>query len=497
MSLPFPEYDDLDATGLAALIRAGEVTAEEALDAALARVDARNPALNAVVIDLRERARGEVGRLPEGPLHGVPMLLKDLKAMLKGTITTGGTRLFRERVAEQSTVLVERLEGAGVQLVGKSSSPEFGLLGISEPELWGPCRNPWDTDRTSGGSSGGSASAVAARIVPVAHGGDGGGSIRIPASCCGLFGLKPTRGRVSMAPNMGDAWMGLVQEHALTRSVRDSALMLDLVDPPVVGEPYAAPPKARPWVEEVGAPPGKLRIAVHRGPLFTREQDPVCTAAVDDAVALLRDLGHEVVEACPDFDREALVRAYYTIVAGGVGWMVDKAAAWAGVRPRMRDFEPPTWFMSLLGHTLSAADMEAARQHVQQAGRSVGAFFEDYDLMLSSTLAFPPAPVGAMASTAAERLQIRALTAAPLRPLLELGLDRLGEGRLRWTPNTQLFNVTGLPAASLPLYWTPEGLPIGVQLAAGFGDEATLFRIAAQLEEARPWADKKPPLVTA
>ena len=493
MGLPFPEYDDLDAMGLAALIAAGEVRPDEVLDAALARADARNPAINAIVRDFRWRARARAEALPQGPLAGVPFLIKDLKAMLAGTVTSDASKHYADRTADESNVLVERYEAAGLQSFGKTSTPEMGILGVTESALLGACRNPWDTDRSPGGSSGGSAAAVAARIVPIPHGGDGGGSIRIPASHTGLFGLKPTRGRITMAPYRAESWQGFVQEHVLARSVRDSALMLDLTAGPAPGEPYHAPQKARPWLDEVGADPGRLRIAVDRGALFGDGLDPENLAAVDSAAALLEDLGHEVVEARPVFDRASLTRAYFLTVAAGVACAVEDAAAYAGVKPRAADFEDTTWLLRLIGMAASAAEMVRARHTIQRESRNVARFFGDHDIFLTATTATPPPLIGSMAPTPAERLQVAALRAVPLKALLDVAVDKMGSGRLQAVPNTQLFNLTGQPAASVPLHWSDSGLPIGVQLVARFGDEATIFRLASQLEQARPWAHRKPP----
>jgi amidase len=491
-----PEYDDLDATALADLVRRKEVSPGELLEAAVERIQARNPRLNAVILQTFDRAREALPRLPEGPLRGVPFLVKDLKLQVAGLPTSNSSKLSLDRLATRSSVLWQRYEAAGVQLVGKASSPEFGIMGITEPAVRGACRNPWDLERTPGGSSGGSASAVAARLVPAAHGGDGGGSIRIPASACGLFGLKPTRGRVTMAPFAGEAWGGFVQEHVLTRSVRDSALFLDVADPPTPGEPYVAPQKARPWVEELGVPPGRLRIAFTRETLYAGASHPDCVAAVDDAVALLRDLGHEVVEARPTFPRDELVRAYFLTVATGVARFVDETAREAGKKPDPADFEDATWLLAMIAWKASAPDLLAAQVAMHKASRGVADFFEAHDLFLTSTMARPPARVGELATQPAERLQMKLLRALPLAALLDVALSKMGSSKLSYTPNTQLFNQTGQPAMSVPLSWNAAGLPIGVQLAARFGDEATLFRVAAQLEEARPWAGKKPRFVT-
>ncbi len=494
-TFPMPEYDRLDATALAALVASGEVTPETLLDAAVARLQARNPALNAVVEPLVERARGRVHALPEGPLRGVPFLFKDLKLMLAGTKTTGSTKLMRDYVAQRSSVLAERYEAAGLQILGKTNTPEYGIMGITEPALRGPCRNPWNTDHTPGGSSGGSASAVAARIVPAAHAGDGGGSIRIPAAACGLVGLKPTRGRVTMAPFIGEAWSGFVQEHVVCRTVRDSALFLDIEDGPVPGEPYAAPHKPRPWVDELNAPVGKLRVAFDTGALYGDDTHPDCQTAVRDAAELLRELGHEVVEARPSFPRDELVRAYFVAVAAGVARMVDETAARFGKKPAYDQVEPATWLLALIGWKTSAADLVGAQWTMQRAARDVAAFFETCDVFVTSTLARPPARVGELLPTRAEQAQVAALRHLAFKPVLDFALQKMASGKLAATPNTQLFNQTGQPGISLPLSWNAAGLPIGVQLVGRFGDEATLFRLSKQLEEARPWEDRLPPMV--
>ena len=491
----FDEYDDLDAIGLAQLIKKGDVSAEEALEAAIERIEARNPALNAVVNTLYDRARGNLSSLPDGPLRGVPFLIKDLKLQLKGTVTTNSTRLMKDAVAERSSLTAERYEASGLQILGKTNTPEFGIMGITEPALRGPARNPWNHDHTPGGSSGGSSAAVAARMVPAAHSGDGGGSIRIPASCTGTFGLKPTRGRVTMAPFLGEAWAGFVQEHPITRTVRDSALLLDIEAVWAPGEPYAAPAKARPWLDEVGADPGKLKIAFSHDTLFAGETHPDCRAAVEDAVKLLADLGHNVVETAPPFPREELVRAYFLIVAAGVARFCEESAAYAGKKPRSGDFEPATWMLALIGWKSSAAEYLWAQQVMQKAARPIAAFFEEHDVFVTSTLGKPPARVGELAIQPAEKIQLAALTAFPLKALLNVALSKMGSGKLAWTPNTQLFNQTGQPAMSVPMFWNQAGLPIGTQFVGRFGDEATLFRLAAQLEAARPWANRKPPTI--
>ena len=489
--MTFPEYDTFDACGLAELVDKGEVTPRELFDAAVERIEQRNGPLNCVVTKLYERAESQLEALPDGPFKGVPFLVKDLKMMLEGTVTTGSCKLL-DKPATYTSVTGQRFQDAGLVILGKTNTPEFGIMGITESDLRGPCRNPWNTDHTPGGSSGGSSSAVAARMVPAAHSGDGGGSIRIPASCTGLFGLKPTRGRVTMAPTLGDAWDGFVQEHVITRSVRDSAALLDVVDLPTPGEPYAAPQKLRPWRDELDNRPETPRIAVGRDALFAGENSPECLAALDDSVALLKDLGHEVVDAAPEFDREALVHAYFRIVGSYTAWFVQDAARQAGVKPRASDFEPATWVMAQIGWKTPAADLVDARVVIQRESRKVAELFENFDCFITPTMAKPPARIGELALSRGERRQLAALRVLNSKQLLDFALDKMGSGKLAWTPNTQLFNQTGQPAMSVPLHWSDAGLPIGTQIVGRFGGEATLFRLAAQLEQARPWADRNP-----
>ncbi len=484
----FPEYETHDATALAALVKSGQVSPEELLEASIERIEARNPKLNAVVHKLYDRARANAASLPDGPLRGVPFLVKDLKMQIAGTPTSDGTRLSRGVVRDGTSVLAKRYEAAGLQIVGKTNTPEFGIMGITESEALGPCRNPWNPDHTPGGSSGGAGAAVAAGMVPVAHGGDGGGSIRIPASANGLFGLKPTRGRVTMAPFIGEAWGGFVQEHVLARSVRDSALLLDIEDPFTPGEPYAAPHKQRPWVEEVGADPGTLRVAITTTPLFGDESHADCIAAVKDTAALLESLGHTVVEGRPPFPREDLVRAYFTTVGVGVAGFVDSTAALAGKKPRAKDFEPATWLLALIGWATSGPELVRAQQVMHRASRDVANWFETTDMLLTPTMARPPARIGELIIQPGERAQISVLRRLPFKALLDFAMSNMGGGKLAWTPNTQLFNQTGQPAMSVPLFTNSDGLPIGTQCVGRFGDEATLFRLAAQLEAARPWS---------
>jgi amidase len=491
----FDAYEDYDATGLAALVRDGEVSPLELVDAAISRIEARDDALNAVVYrrfdEARQRARGE---LPAGPLRGVPYLLKDLHVMDVGHPTGSGTRLLQRHAHREDSHMVQRLRAAGLLVLGHTNTPEFGIMGITEPRVHGPTRNPWNPEHTSGGSSGGSGAAVAAGYVPAAHASDGGGSIRIPASHCGLVGLKPTRGRTPMGPHVGEGWQGLSIEHALTRTVRDTALLLDVERGIEAGGPLQVVPPERPYVDEVGRDPGRLRIAFTTDALFADRNHPDCAAAVEDAAKAARDLGHEVEVAKPPLDFEALRFAYFVCVAAGVAEDVEEAAAAAGVAPRPADFEATTWMLRLVGTALSAKDVEASRRAVHRAGFAMARFFETHDLWLTSTCARPPARVGELYPDAGKERLMRLLRVIGTRTVILRALDSLVEEALAATPNTQLANLLGLPAVSLPLWWNGAGLPVGSQWIAPFGGEHTLIRVASQLEVARPWKDARPEL---
>jgi amidase len=497
MTLPIPEYDRLDGVALADLVRRGELSAAEVTEAAIARVAQRNPRLNAVVRPLEALARDVARRIdPTAPFAGVPMLIKDLQSTIAGIPTSHGTRPMQQVLPDHDSEIIVRYRRAGAVFVGKSNTPEFGLTPFTESEALGPARNPWDVTRTTGGSSGGSGAAVAARMVPIAHGGDGGGSLRIPASCNGVFGLKPTRGRQPTGPDIGDAWRGFAQEHVLTRSVRDSAAMLDATAGEDVGAPVACPAQERPYLDEVQREPGALRIAVTTSPFFGNSVHPDCVAALDDSAALLASLGHHVEQAAPVFDGQALARAFLTVVAGecraDIEWMGEQIKR----APRMDDVEIATWALGLMGQSFSAADYAKSVRMLQVAGRTVGQFLTKYDLIVTPTLGAPPFTIGALQPTAAERFALTMFSKAGLGGVLKaLGLlDETAKKVFGFIPYTPLFNTTGQPAMSVPLYWNAQGLPIGTHVVARFGDEATLFRVAGQLERARPWADRVPPL---
>ena len=472
----FGEYENYDALGLADLIRRGEISAPEVLDAAIERVDARDPALNAVVHKMHDTARASIDAgLPPGPLSGVPYMLKDLYVLYTGAPTTNGSRLFADFVADHDSTLTERLRAAGLVIMGKTNSPEFGYNFFTEPVLHGATRNPWNTERSPGGSSGGAAAAVAAGMLPAAHATDGGGSIRIPASNCGLFGLKPTRARNPSGPDVGEGWSGMGVGHAVTRSVRDSAALLDVTHGPAPGDPYCAPPPARPFSDEVGADPGRLRIGLITAAPSGHDVDPVCVAGAEATAKLCEDLGHHVEPATIDVDIAAVNEAVKVIIGGNMRHVIDTRCGALGRAPREDDVERATWYLAEEARNFSAADYARAIQVLHATGRRMGGFFANYDLLLSPTLANPPLPLGTVD-----------MMAEP-----EGYFDQL----FRRLPFTPLFNITGQPACSLPLHWTDDGLPVGVQLGADFGNESLLLRVASQIEQARPWFDRRPPLL--
>jgi amidase len=470
------EIAPLDATAQADLVRRGEVTPLELVEAAIQRIERLNPELNAVVTPMFERGREAArGELPEGPFRGVPFLLKDLSAAWAGVRMTSGSAFLQDFVAPVDSVLVQRYRAAGLVFLGKTNCPEFGFLPTTEPRLFGPTRNPWDLARTPGGSSGGSAAAVASGMVPIAHGNDGGGSIRIPASCCGLVGLKPTRARITQAPLLGDVMGGLVVDHALTRSVRDSAALLDATHGPAPGDPYSAPPPARPFLDEVGADPGRLRIAWSaRNPIGAPVHED-CARAVEEAAVLCQELGHQVEEAAPELDGELLYESFLAVWLSGHAWAIDGMARATGRSPAPDELEPLSWALHRIGREVRAPDYLLAVTALQRIAREVAAFFGRYDVWLSPTLAQPPVPLGTFDPGSTDAL----------------GTFRRAS---EFVPFTPLFNATGQPAISLPLHWSDAGLPIGVQLAGRYSDEATLFRLSARLEEARPWTERTPAL---
>jgi amidase len=495
----FSDYDKYDGLGLAELVRKREVQPHELVEEAILRIEKFNPQLNAVICRMYEAARKVAdGPLPDGPFKGVPFLMKDILMAYAGVPLTNGSQFFRDFVPDHDSELVKRFKATGIIVVGKTNLPEFGLVPITEPRLFGATSNPWDPTRSPGGSSGGSAAAVAARMVPLAHGSDGGGSIRIPASCCGVFGLKPTRGRTPIGPDFGEAWRGLVCDHVITRSVRDSAAMLDATAGPDVGASCYTPSPADPFLKEVSTHPGTLRIAFTSKPFLGNTVHEDCVKGLEATAKLCEDLGHEVAEAAPEVDGKAFARAFLTIICAETRATIEEGEALLNRKASFRDFEPSTWAIGLLGRQCRAPELSKSLNLVQLAARQIGEFFTKYDVLLTPTLARPPVLTGELqpkGMRAAAMKLLGSLNAGVLISALS-GIAASAEHVFEFMPYTPLFNVTGQPAMSVPLHWNGEGLPVGMQFAGRYGDEATLLRLAGQLEEARPWVDRVPPFST-
>lgn len=472
----FTDYADHDALSLASLMAEGEVTPEEVLEAAIARADAVNPQLNAIVHRLDGAARGRVAAdLPKGPFAGVPFLLKDLGACQEGVPMGNGSGLWKDFIAPIDFTYTERVQAAGLVVFGRTNTPEMGISSTTEPVANGPTRNPWNVNHSPGGSSGGAAAAVAAGVVPMAHATDGGGSIRIPAANCGLFGLKPTRARNPSGPLVGEGWSGMSTGHVVSRSVRDSAAMLDTTHGPAPGDPYAAPEPNGPFLDEVGKDPGKLRVALHLTGLDGRPLGTENKAAAEAAGRLLDSLGHHVEEAMPELDTTGLDKAARVIIAGNLWNAVAARYAQLEREPDGADLEKATWEWARLGCEYTASDYAAAVTAIHTAGRQLAGFFDRYDVMLSTVMSKPPAELGVARQD-------------------ERDLDDYIEVLLSEMPVTPLFNMTGCPAMSVPLAWSSDDLPIGIHVGAPFGREDRLIRLAAQLEEAKPWFKRRPEL---
>jgi amidase len=480
---------EYDALGQAELIKKGDIKASELVEITIERIETINPKINSVIFKMYDEARKlaekwdkefSTNKKMDAPFSGVPFLLKDICAEYEGTPYRAGARLLKEYISVWDTELVKRQKAAGLIIVGKTNTPEFGILPTTEPVLFGPTRNPWNLNIIAGGSSGGSAAAVAAGIVPMAHGNDGGGSIRIPASCCGVFGLKPTRARNPLGPRYGDIGSGIVAEHALTRTVRDSAALLDATSGPSLGDPYYAPPKKRPYIEEIDQEVGRLKIgylsSIPRGWSFETKIHPECEKAVMDAAQLCENLEHNVVEVNPkEMRHRNLFQIFSTLFTCTSGSSLAYIEKELGSKIKEDQVEPLTWLIYKNAANQTAYDYLLALEECQLFSRKLEQWFSngDYDLLLTPTLTIPPVKIGSFTT------------------------DDIGKTvRLmsQMAAFTSVFNTTGQPAMSVPLYWTADNIPIGIQFAAPFGDEATLFRLAAQLEQERPWIDRKPPI---
>lgn len=470
----YEEYVAADAMTWAERIRKGEVTALELLDAAIARAEAVNPKINAIAVKAYDMARAASRKPPSGPLAGVPWAIKDMYQTVEGLELTNGSRAYTNTIGKSDAELVKRYKAAGLNIFCTSTAPEFAISATTESTRHGLTRNPWDLSRTSGGSSGGASALVSAGVMPAAHATDGGGSIRGPAFCCGLFGLKPSRGRVPIAPGRTEGWLGCSTGHAVTRSVRDSAILLDVSHGPEPGSRYEARPPRTTFLDAVKRAPGKLRIAYHWDTRPGVTPDPECVAAVEDAAKLCADLGHIVEHVAPKLDYAALGRAFGAGVVTAVAAAIQGRAAELG-RDKIDDLlEQTTREYFAYAPNFSAIDLNAANNAFMAAALTIAEFQQTYDLILSPTMGSPPVKLGVCS-------------------LMQPARD-CDAGHAAFSCFTAIYNQTGQPATNIPLYWTKDNLPVGVQFAARIGDEELLFSLAAQLEQARPWFNKMPAL---
>ena len=473
--MAFQDYAKFDALGLADLVAKRDVTPAELVEEAIARVERHNPKINAVVFKTFDRARSAAKLPVQGPFAGVPFLLKDILGTQKGVPTRQGSNFLPPVPAPHDATLVRRFTAAGLISIGKTNVPEFGLVPTTEPTIYGPCNNPWELDHSSGGSSGGSGAAVAAGIVPIAHANDGGGSIRVPASANGLVGLKPTRGRNPLGPDLGDIMGGLVCEHVVTRSVRDTAAALDVTAGNEQGDPYWAPPKPNSYLEESKTAPGKLRIAFSTTNIFGKKFDPECVTAIQSTAKLLESLGHHVEEASPTIAVDQLMQSFMPIWASGLAMLIDGTAMMTNRPPHESDFQGMTWGLYQMGKSITAAQYQMCWFMLHSIARQVAHFHETYDVWMATTMGTPPVRNGTFDFH--EKDPVKAFA-----PIID------------YLPVTPLQNATGQPAITLPLHWAANGLPVGVHFAGRFGDETTLLRLAGQLETAKPWGHRHPPI---
>jgi amidase len=463
------DIEKYDGLALAGLVARKKVKASELVEEAIARATRVNPKLNAVVFEDYERARKTAkGKLPKGPFTGVPFFLKDIFALAEGMPTRQACRFFPNVPSDHDSLITARFKRSGLIALGKTNVPEFGLVPTTESKLYGPAHNPWNLSRSTGGSSGGSAALVAAGVVPLAHANDGGGSIRIPASCCGLVGLKPSRGRISFAPDFQEVVDGLATDLVVSRTVRDTAAALDAVGGSIQGDPYASPPAPNSYLAAIRRKPKKLRIAFSTVKLDNTALHPDCVAAVKAAARLCERLGHDVDEASPNLDQALLTPAFMALWCGNLAAGIDGLARLTGATIKEELFEGLTWGLYQAGKSVSASDYLLAKMAMNVAAREAAKFHDTYDVWICATLGLPPVPLGTFNMD--ERDPVKAFA-----PLID------------YVPFTAMQNVTGEPAINVPLHWNVEGLPIGVQMVGRFGDEETLLKLAAQLETAAPW----------
>lgn len=494
------DYDQYDALGLAELIRNGDISPAEACEETIDRIEKYNPELNAVVTKMYDEGRKTAkGPIPDGPFFGVPFLLKDLLASYAGVPMKSGCRALANFIPDRDSEMVKRFKNAGLVILGKTNTPEFGLKGDTEADLYGRCKNPWNLNHSPGGSSGGTAAAVSAGIVPMASAGDGGGSIRVPSACCGLFGLKPSRSRNPTGPDFGKIWQDAVQEHVITRSVRDSAAMLDCTHGPDIGAPYIIKPPERPYLEEIHNEPGKLKIAFNTKSPFDAPVHPESVKSIEDTVKLLEDLGHHVEEKSPDVDHFKLAESYLTMYFGENEADITNLEQVLGRKAKIGDVEDLTWTLGMIGKSVSAGEFVNAIRYWDHVSRIMGIFFQKYDLYLTPTIAGPAPKIGELDPSRSEAALMKAINRMKLGKLIKASglIPQIAKKTMEKMPFTFLANLTGLPAMSVPLFWTSGNLPLGSHFIAPSGDEATLFRLAGHLEKAKPWFDRRPQIVDA
>ena len=494
--MTFEEYRSYDGLGLAALVQSGQVQPAELLEIAIQRAEAVHPSINAIIRPLYDLARDWAHKTdPKAVFAGVPFLIKDLGLELKGVQTNSGSKAYAGNIATETSYILEKAAQAGLVFLGKTNTPEFGLTPFTEPEAFGPTRNPWNPERSAGGSSGGSAAGVAAGISPLATASDGGGSIRIPAANCGLFGLMPSRGRISMGPMHGEMWMGAIREHCVTRSVRDSAAMLDLMQGYMPGDPYAAPAPTRPYQEEAATEPGRLRIGFSTAHPFGHPVDPACIAAVQHTANLLSELGHHV-EELPQlpFKREDLTELFLVMVVGEAAASLREVEQYLGRKLKPTDVESTNFTLGLLGDSFTARDFAFQMRRWNDLCRRIATFHEQYDILLSPVASMPPFPIGALQRQGAEAQLIKFVNTFRLKSLVRKNAEQLGETIFSYIPYTPIGNMTGQPSMSVPLYWTKENIPVGSMFSAAYGREDLLFQLAGQLEKAHPWFNRVAPL---
>ncbi|MCO5247338.1 MAG: amidase [Chitinophagales bacterium] len=492
--MKFEEYVQYDAIGLAELIKNKEVTALEVLEVAIERTEQINPKLNAVVLTFYDKARKRAQeKLPDHILAGVPFMLKDLEFYLAGEPMTHGSNALKKFVPKEDSFMVAKMKEIGLNIFGKTNTPEFGITPYTEPKANGVTKNPWNLEHSAGGSSGGSASAVAACILPIAAAGDGGGSIRIPSSACGLFGLKPSRGRLTLGPYSGEAWSGLVSSFALSRTVRDSAALLDSLLGSSPGDPIIFQKPENTFLSEVGNTPKKLKIAFSTQHPFGEKVDVECINAINHTIKILTDLGHEIEEIPLPYEEATLTKVFFMMMAD-VAADLDILGEMRGKMIQKDEVELTTWLLNVLGRSFSARDFAYSRKQWNVISRRFGKIHETYDLWLCPTLSRPPIKNGELQVSRVEELALKSAIGLGVLPTLKNSsiVDTIAKRTLGYIPYTPIANMTGQPSMNVPLYWSKSNLPIGVMLTAKMGDEATLFRIAGQLEEAQPWKNRRP-----